>query len=211
MVSPAPRSKKRTSRVWRSTTRTKETLVRCGEARMPLQLGSQRAPVEIEIRDEDGALRISDVQDHRFAVRHEAECSSSMSRRSHVHLEANRPDCTLVPELQMFDARRRSGYGSPAGGRGRSRSKRRRAARAVAGDFAVAAVGVVQFDCGIRVRQAETTESSRRRRRRMYGRRSRGRPRRNPRRRQGSFAPGEKKIVARAVRLYERDGDHGWR
>ena len=40
-----------------------------GEARMPFELGAHLSPVEIEIADEYGALRIADVQDHALMAR----------------------------------------------------------------------------------------------------------------------------------------------
>ncbi len=95
MVSPAPRSKKRTSSVCRSTTRTKETLVRFGKARMPLDPAPSAAPVEIEIVDEDGALRIADVQDRGLAVRARSWRAILPCAPVPCSSRTNRPDLAL--------------------------------------------------------------------------------------------------------------------
>ena len=117
MVSPAPRSKNRTSSVWSSTTRTKETLVRLGKRGMAFQLRSQRSPVEIEIVDEDGALRIADVQDDtlrgpgRWSTRNSSTCGRPMFISNRVAVSPCAP------------------AGADASGRRRLRCERSRLAR----------------------------------------------------------------------------------
>ncbi len=103
LVSPAPRSQKRTSMVWRSTLRTNETLVRFGKARVSLHRRAHRAPVEIEVVHRENALRIARVDNHRIEVLN--LCGEvDDADVSHIHLEL---ELELVPrdhEPEVLDA-----------------------------------------------------------------------------------------------------------
>ena len=153
----------------------------------------------------------SDLYKDKRAISHRCGMEISTGEHpgaAHVHLKL---ELQAIPgqQLQTLDARPRRN-GDLRGGVSRIDQQRRRAARAVAGDLAAAAVGVPQFDGGVGVRRPRA-RSSRPRPLRCGGRRwprPRQSPLDRPDLRRQLRAPGQQKVVACAVRFDEWNGDH---
>ena len=64
-----------------------DTLVRLGKRGWRSRSRAQRLPVEIEIVDENGALRIADVQDHALVARYQGRVQFLDDGAAHVHFE----------------------------------------------------------------------------------------------------------------------------
>ena len=72
-----------------------------GKSGVPFELRSQRSPVEIKIVNEDGALRIADVQNYSFSARDNGRLLLLYLRPPHVHLKGKHFSVPLQ-ESQVF-------------------------------------------------------------------------------------------------------------
>jgi hypothetical protein len=125
-------------------------LVRLGKLRVTLDLRAQRPPVEIEIRHRHGALRIAHPHQRdipRARRQRQLESLGGELRPPHVHLE-HKAQVRAFQQAQSLDAR--------AGAHAHfvllvavRDQEGRRAARAVAGDLRLAAIGIEQPDGGV--------------------------------------------------------------
>ncbi len=116
--------------------------------------GTRRAgglPIKVETViegiDEDGALRVANVQDRRV-VMEDGRVKLLDGSGAHVHLE-RKSAAVALEQAEVFQARAGedtnvfgsgSGFHEECGG----------AAGAVAGDFGAAAVGIPEIDCAVR-------------------------------------------------------------